>query len=57
MLRIRRGGQRVEERFRAHSLAREREEGKSETREVKTLKETVVASYNLIRSGHDQKKG
>ena len=34
-----------------------REEGKSETREMNRLNETVVASYNLIRSCHDQKRG
>ena len=56
MLRIRRGGQRIEERV-PRSLARERGKRKSETREVKTLKETAVASYNLIRSSHSQKKG
>ena len=55
MIRVRRGGQRAEERFRAHSLARD--QGMSETREMKRLKETAVASYNLIRSGRDQKRG
>jgi hypothetical protein len=41
----------------ALTRSREREEGKSETREMNRLKETAVASYNLIRSGHDQKRG